>query len=1102
LSDFLRDSAVVFKTDAFVNEVAVPFKPEDTRLGQYTFLPYVRTGLATQIDGTAGTRATVTISVQVRDNDGNFDAPVKKTLTLRGPGDVIGIDPAQVIRRVPADATASAEETFLAHIEFDRPEMPWLFTPEKPAADRLNPWIALVVCDAAVTRLAPGVNGLPQQLHTRRGELPPLEDAWAWAHAQILGAATGSPGIADRLSEAYGATNLSRLLCPRRLAPNTSYIAAVVPTYDCGVQAGLGREGGTLAHAWLKTDDPATEIDLPAYVVWRFSVGAAGDFRSLAERIVPVKADWRIGRRIVDASQPGSNLNLAPTDPGRVQTLACALVSPADPPKPGESWNPAKRDALRQAVDAGSNASDPLPRVAPRMYARYQRGTNAIGDVFGTPPTSAVNADQDWFSQLNTNPMHRIVAGIGTRVAQKDQELLMQSAWAQAGELRKVNESLVRLQFGRYVSQSLHDVHLARLALGELTQVLRGVHDKVKPPATPATIYGVIDTSVVPSNALGSAFRRATRVRGPLARFTDAAGKAALRNLVANAAGFRDMRRPVAKLDGINTLSPDAIKTLPLQLIADKLGVPAANAAQALANKLATRSRPETVADIFAAPPSTWKVPAVNVNLANRAAAMVNDRIQSAVPANTAREPGRAEALAGLVVGMTNSGFGTSQSGALLRRLHRAQPFTAPVRIVEAPSGFDAKVVGRVARFGTPVASESIAIPPQVMQAPPPALVRFETAASRTLQQIMSTAPATTSMQHVASMFAEVAKGMDLAAMPRYPERAPLALTRAMLLETVAPGRTVTAYAKARLGRLPDWLPADWFANLRVDPVMKAPRFDRPMYEAVDAYGRDWLVPGLGTIDEPDFVTLLVTNPIYTEALLVGLSDEVGRELLWRGYDTDQRGTYFFRFWDAFNDELAAPIHKFGSMTALGAHLKGASAGSRVVLVIRGELLRRYPDAIIAAARAKSAHGKPEFQDPGVPGARARVLFYAPLPPDYMFVGFDLTETQVENEPWWFLIAEHPTAPRFGMAVADALDPGSGEDRDKLDWDDLGGLFRQRFLTPSIPGFQLVVKETPVPLSGPPTVTWPGNAAVTAHVLLRDPVRAAFEARSMLQGAK
>jgi hypothetical protein len=215
------------------------------------------------------------------------------------------------------------------------------------------------------------------------------------------------------------------------------------------------------------------------------------------------------------------------------------------------------------------------------------------------------------------------------------------------------------------------------------------------------------------------------------------------------------------------------------------------------------------------------------MNLASRAASVVNDRIQKAVPTNLAREPGRAEALAGLVVGVANSGFGTSQSRTLLRRLDRAQPFTAPVRIVEAPLGFDARVVGRVARFGTAVARESIAPPSPVVQAPTTALARFETAASRTLQHLMSSAPATTSMQRLASMFAEFGKDINLAAMPGYPERAPLALTRAMLLDVVQPGATVTAYAKARLGRLPDWLPADWFANLRVDPVMKAPRFDR-----------------------------------------------------------------------------------------------------------------------------------------------------------------------------------------------------------------------------------------------------------------------------------
>src|SRR5262245_14470080 len=262
--------AANFVSDAFVRRLATPFKPEDTRLGEYTFLPWVRTGLAAGLTPPAGAevRATVEIAVKVQDENGDAGPPVTKRLVLRGPGDVIGIDPAQIVRLVPADGTPAAEESFLAHIEFDRPEMPWLFTPLAPTGDTLQPWIALVVCDAAVTALEPGVNGLPQRLHTRLGQLQPLDDAAAWAHAQTVGRDTGAPSIADRLSEAYAPTNLSRLLCPRKLDPRRDYIAAIVPTFDCGVKAGLGLPGGTLGFAWERRADnfdADTEIALPAY---------------------------------------------------------------------------------------------------------------------------------------------------------------------------------------------------------------------------------------------------------------------------------------------------------------------------------------------------------------------------------------------------------------------------------------------------------------------------------------------------------------------------------------------------------------------------------------------------------------------------------------------------------------------------------------------------------------------------------------------------------------------------------------------------------------------------------------------------------------------
>ena len=89
-------------------------------------------------------------------------------------------------------------------------------------------------------RIAPGPPGFPPQLHTLRGELQPLEDSWAWAHAQIMGETGDQQSQVDRLSVNHGPANLSRLLCPRKLTPLRSYLACLVPAFDCGVKAASG----------------------------------------------------------------------------------------------------------------------------------------------------------------------------------------------------------------------------------------------------------------------------------------------------------------------------------------------------------------------------------------------------------------------------------------------------------------------------------------------------------------------------------------------------------------------------------------------------------------------------------------------------------------------------------------------------------------------------------------------------------------------------------------------------------------------------------------------------------------------------------------------
>ena len=121
----------------------------------------------------------------------------------------------------------------------------------EPPADRLRPWCVLVVVertDGVSIVLRPGAV-LPVLTIDDAGrpaaELPDLADSWAWAHAQVLEEAGSNPGNDLHVDlDVDPDRNLSRLVCPRLLQPNTRYLAAVVPAFDHGVQRGLGGAAG------------------------------------------------------------------------------------------------------------------------------------------------------------------------------------------------------------------------------------------------------------------------------------------------------------------------------------------------------------------------------------------------------------------------------------------------------------------------------------------------------------------------------------------------------------------------------------------------------------------------------------------------------------------------------------------------------------------------------------------------------------------------------------------------------------------------------------------------------------------------------------------
>ena len=119
----------------------------------FHFLSWVRSGLAAALaqPDTFGEAqpsvATATLGVTV----GARPEPVTQAVALRGPGDVIGISRSQVVRTDPIDGSVGVEPNYFAQIEFDRPDLPWLFTPAAPAGDRLRPWLADLAADGRPT---------------------------------------------------------------------------------------------------------------------------------------------------------------------------------------------------------------------------------------------------------------------------------------------------------------------------------------------------------------------------------------------------------------------------------------------------------------------------------------------------------------------------------------------------------------------------------------------------------------------------------------------------------------------------------------------------------------------------------------------------------------------------------------------------------------------------------------------------------------------------------------------------------------------------------------------------------------------------------------
>lgn len=1085
----------------------------------YRFLPWSRRGLVAELRDSTGAgagalpfRGAIKLDVSL---SGGLGSATTST-SLAGPGDVVGIDLGAIVRTTPRRDASNVEPNYLIAIDFDDADFPWLLTPSAAnGMGQLRPWLALVVVEdrPGVNISVPAGSPLPQ-LHIESGatrELPDLAGSWAWAHTQLLveqgsGAEAAPVHLASDPDQ-----HVSRLLCPRRLRPNTRWLACLVPAFDAGVVRGLGRvpAPNALGPAWTDQDS----ITLPMYFHWSFGTGPEGDFESLARRLRPFVIESengvpKVGTVKMHVGAAGGPVDLPDGHPKRIVQMDGALRALQQEDGTLGDIPAELRGPLGSLLDDIADPSGTGPddgAVGPPLYGSWPANRFAVG-----------GSDRGWFAELNLDPRARVAAGLGAEVVRAEQEDLMTACWQQVGAVLKANSVLSRGRLSIEASTRFHDRTIARLAPARVLTYAGPLTDRT--PFQAGTVHAAITRTSLPDTIVDPAARR---LAAPTSRFVRktaqraaldassigvrlvsklAAGSEAVDPTVFVPAGVAppEGRDPTAVPGGLMDLSPiglpvtrpaaevaaltkgiASVRAQPVPAAADRLTL----RADLRSTGLITRRHVDALQTFVAVGGSTAPLRTDGI-VEFRAAA-------AAQPAPSAFVLGRDATGGALRFGAVDvtrrgeivlrtrptqpsevlgrfEGGGVAGRGAVSRLpVDALRPGDRPIVVRPGPVAGDVVVDPRqpgpaTGTFDGP----TVTVPPPVREAA--VLTRFETAVSQ-LAEISALADARPAATIV---------------------KFPLAQAAAALKARCSPSTAHVARlgTMVRFGRrsLTDLVAGSRIDGLAVSPladrIMAYPELPEPTYRLLARYDRDRLLPGVDAIP-PDSVTLLETNPRFVAAFLGGVNHELNRELLWRRYPTDQRGTPMRRFWDRVggaND--IPPLHTWKPLTR--TLVEQAGGESNLVLLVRGELLRLYPNTVVLAIAA-SGRDTPSTRDEDV----KRPIFSGYLQPDITFFGFDLEDDDLTvGNGWFFALQEQVTEPRF--ALDETVDPARGGPPSAwraVAWADTGVL----------PGANFTVESLRALATGNGLRPIPTNGAGTADALFQNPVQVLVHARNL-----
>ena len=1033
----------------------------------YTFLPWLRQGLANNIstadiaDNLTSVILRASIPVQLTVKATNLDGQEEehpldeKKIELFGPGDIIGIDSKVIVKTEPHNWITNFEPNYLPFIEFYDEDFPWRYTPAHPDAtkDRLRPWLTLVVLKEDEFEDGANIKDKPlpyfklKSGKTTADIFPKPSELWAWAHVHVNtdlsnGAAANLAAAGDVKKEIgtiinqYPDQAYSRIICPRKLEDNVGYHAFLIPTFESGRLAGLGLPFPTDAAkivtlsatkcAWFE----AINTEFPYYYRWYFKTGSVGDFEYLVNLLQPKPADKSIGVRNMDVMHVGANpLNISDTNLHGVLKLGGALKVPYNTLKSAdkdevdkyEEWDEhpsyphkftsamAKRINLAdEYVDpnkqihvanngAGINlhtgAGDPDPVITMPLYGCWHAMQKRL--LYEKDNLALQPSPKNWIHELNLDPRYRVSAGLGTKVVQKNQEAYSQAAWEQVGAIVEANNKMRLAQMAKEVSVSLYNKHLLPLKTERAFVFTAAVQSRII--YYNLTVQKQVVQSVVPLAITSGTFRSITRPRGITMRRLFPAGNVNPGNLV----------------ERINE------------------------------------------GEVIIAPPKTDPEGAINLS----------DIAEEAKPKNI---PGFIEKglrkhkwfkflplLILLLLLLIILLFFRNVTGSVILAVLVTEVIWLYLKFNKWDK--EIKQAEAISQDNqTPEAVDGYPLSPNFIISEPGS--GFTPSIGNTDSE-------------EAIKFKAALKDVFTLVNMKFPEpeknKLPLTDITTTIVQSLNPAYTIPKRTLATIN-IPGYISDNMVEEF--SPVWVYPVIDLPMYKPLVDISSELFLPNINLIEQ-NSITLLENNQKFIEAYMVGLNHEMSRELLWREFPTDQRGSYFRQFWDISGflppqpvsedtrEKLRdiPPIDKWPRRdiakvdpadphsplkNELGTHNQRNLTGGKtqLVLIIRGEILKKYPTAVIYAHKADWG---PEGTTKNVKAGRIlklltpdevkhppatvvkTALFQAKVEPDIYFLGFDLTGEDAkgtlhpastnDNSGWFFVIKERPGEPRFGL---------------------------------------------------------------------------------------